>query len=554
MEVHEMTDKMRHAHLLVVTSGLFIAAAVIGATGCDHVVDDCTLAHTCPSSASAGGAGGGAGTGGSDAGAGGGGASITCDPTLSSDLNVVDASCGVYVWSNASVTPYLGTNTNPYKTLAAALTDVAGRTNPKLRNVYACNEGTFTEPVVLSDGVTLWGGLNCDNLTWNYEDGSKTALTALAGAIPLTVSGTVDVTVHDFAITADAATALGGSSIAVVVDGATATFTRCDLSAGDAKDGAAGVHGGVPAPQAGSGKKGDDAGAKNASGGSGGTNTCDTNDPAVPADLAGGPGGGGGSVIGGGGGNGGQGDIDKGGLGGDGGSTNLLCSAGQDGSGSTTLVNGLAGLGIGAINASGYHGADGTDGSNGTHGTSGGGGGGTKASMTYGAAGGGGGAGGCGGKLGTKGEAGGSSIALMGLKATVTMNACTLSAGKGGNGGAGGDGQPGQQGGNGGIGGMGSAPSVLQGCDGGKGGKGCDGGNGGGGSGGHSLGIAMAGGMLTSTMPLSAFQPTVSGDGGLGGNMNVSGNKGTKGLAIWCWDFDGTQDGKACMPSNQPPS
>src|SRR3954447_21960885 len=49
------------------------------------------------------------------------------------------------------------------------------------------------------------GGLNCDNLTWNYEKDSKTALTALAGAIPLTVSGTVDVTVHDFAITADPA-------------------------------------------------------------------------------------------------------------------------------------------------------------------------------------------------------------------------------------------------------------------------------------------------------------------------------------------------------------
>ena len=121
-------------------------------------------------------------------------------------------------------------------------------------------------------------------------------------------------------------------------------------------------------------------------------------------------------------------------------------------------------------------------------------------------------------------------------------------------GGAGGDGQPGQQGGNGGIGGMGSAPSsVLQGCDAGKGGKGGGGGNGGGGSGGHSLGIAMTGGMLIHTMPLSAFQPSVNGDGGLGGNLNVSGNKGTKGLSIWCWDFDATQDGKACTLSNKPP-
>lgn len=542
---------MHYAQWLVVTSGVLIGAAAMCAAGCD--THDCKDTLTCPTSASAGGGGDGAGTGGGGADTGGGGASVNCDPTISPDLNVVHASCGVYVWSNAFVVPYLGTNTHPYKTIAAALTDVAARTNPKLRNVYACNEGTFTEPVALSDGVTLWGGLNCDNLTWTYKKDSKTALTALAGAIPLTVSGTVDVTVHDFAITAAPATPSGGSSIAVVVDSATATFTRCDLSAGDAKDGASGVNGGVSAPQAGSGKQGDDAGAKNASGGAGGTNTCDTFDPAVPDDLAGGPGGGGGSVIGGGGGKGGQGDIDKGGVGGDGGIPNMSCSPGQDGSGSTTPVNGLAGLGIGDINASGYHGTDGTDGTNGTHGTSGGGGGGTMASSITGAAGGGGGAGGCGGKLGTKGEAGGSSIALMGLKATVTMNACTLSAGKGGDGGAGGDGQPGQQGGNGGIGGTGSAP-VLAGCDGGKGGKGCDGGNGGGASGGHSLGVAMVDGMLTSTMPLSAFQPTVSGDGGLGGNMNVSGNKGTKGLAIWCWDFDGTQDGKACTLSNKPPS
>ncbi len=554
-----MTDKMRHLHWLVVTSGVFLAAAATCATGCDHVVGDCNREHTCPSSASAGGGGtdGSAGTGGGDASTGDGGADVNCDPTISSDFNMVDVSCGVYVWSNAVALPYLGTPDNPYSTLAAALTDVAGRTNPKLRNVYACNDGTFTEPVILSGDVTLWGGLNCKDLNWNYEANVKTKLTASTGAIPLTVNATVDVDVQDFAITADSATTSGGSSIAVVVDSATATFTRCDLSAGDAKDGAAGVNGGVPAPQAGSGMQGDDAGTKNASGGSGGTNTCDTNDPGIPANLAGGTGGGGGSIIGGGGGNGGQGDIDKGGVGGvggNGGTTNPVCSAGQDGSGSTTPVNGLAGLGIGDIKASGYHGADGTNGTNGTNGTSGGGGGGSKATMTYGAAGGGGGGGGCGGKLGTKGEAGGSSIALMGLKATVTMNACTLSAGKGGNGGAGGDGQPGQQGGNGGIGGMGSAPSVLQGCDGGKGGKGCDGGNGGGGSGGHSLGIAMAGGMLTYTMPLSAFQPTVSGDGGLGGNMNVSGNKGTKGLSIWCWDFDGTLDGKACTPSNNPPS
>jgi len=547
-----MADKMRHAHRLVVTSGLFIAAAVIGATGCDHVVDDCALAHTCPSSASAGGGGDGAGTGGGGAGMGGGGASVSCDPTTSPDLNGVDASCGVYVWSNAFVVPYLGTNTSPYKTLAAALTDVAGRTNPKLRNVYACNEGTFTEPVALSDGVTLWGGLNCDNLTWNYDKDSKTALTALAGAIPLTVSGTVDVDMHDFAITAAPATPSGGSSIAVVVDSATATFTRCDLSAGDAKDGASGVNGGVPAPQAASGKQGDNAGAKNARGGSGGTNTCDTNDPAVPADLAGGPGGGGGSVIGGGGGKGGQGDIDKGGVGGNGGSSNLSCSNGQEGSGSTTPKRSRR---IGHRRHQrerlpwhrrhrrdqrhprherrrGWRNDGLLDPRRGRRGR--------RRGRLW-------------GKLGTKGEAGGSSIALMGLKATVTMNACTLSAGKGGNGGAGGDGQPGQQGGNGGIGGTGSAP-VLLGCDGGKGGKGCDGGNGGGGSGGHSLGIAMVDGMLTSTMPLSAFQPTVSGDGGLGGNMNVSGNKGTKGLAVWCWDFDGTQDGKACTPSNKPPS
>ncbi|MFS8065946.1 MAG: hypothetical protein ACMG6S_06205, partial [Byssovorax sp.] len=116
-----MTDKMRLLHRLVVTSGVFLAAAAMVATGCDNVVDDCNREHTCPSSASAGGGGtvGSAGTGGGDASTEDGGAGSNCDPTISSGISSVDVSCGVYVWNNTVALPYLGTPDNPYSTLAA---------------------------------------------------------------------------------------------------------------------------------------------------------------------------------------------------------------------------------------------------------------------------------------------------------------------------------------------------------------------------------------------------------------------------------------------------
>ena len=92
-------------------------------------------------------------------------------------------------------------------------------------------------------GVTLYGALDCTK-GWAYDASKKTALTATADAVPLTLSASATgavVSVFDFAITAADASAAGGSSIAVLANGVTATLTRVDLVAGKGADGAVGV-------------------------------------------------------------------------------------------------------------------------------------------------------------------------------------------------------------------------------------------------------------------------------------------------------------------------
>jgi hypothetical protein len=110
----------------------------------------------------------------------------------------------------------------------------------------------------------------------------------------------------------------------------------------------------------------------------------------------------------------------------------------------------------------------------------------------FGASGGAGGTGGCGGHGGGGGPAGGSSIALVVVEATVTLEDVMMAASRGGNGGAAGDGQTGGQKGSGGDSGAG-AGTAFSSCGGGDGGQGGLGGPGGGGQGGHSLGIAFQG-------------------------------------------------------------
>jgi hypothetical protein len=487
------------------------AALSLLAAGCYYYEDECYNIGTCPPGAGSSSSSSGTMTG----------TGANCDPTKGQVANT----CGVFVSSSMGDDKNAGSESKPLKTLGAALTKAGGS------RLYACGEN-FTETVKVSSGVTLYGALDCSK-GWTYDASKRTVLTSSADAIPLTLASTaMGVEMFDFAITAADATAMGGSSIAAVVDHATATFTRCSFVAGTAMNGDVGMSGGAQAMPADGGTVGGNAapnGMGSIMGGDGGNNmTC---------SLLGGSGGGGGPAPGGKGLDGLAGDNGNGGAKGAG-DVGSGCTPGGQGSNGIAGPPGLVTPGIGAIDMTGYLGIDGQAGMDGTGGTSGGGGGGSRATTTaHGAGGGGGGAGGCGGKLGTGGKAAGSSIALVSVSATVTLLNCALASGKGGNGGAGGDGQFGQQGGSLALGGN-SGGGAGSACAGGKGGDGGNGGDGGGGLGGHALGVAATGtAPILDAATKTAITPGTNGKGGLGGNMDASTNHGADGKSASCWDF-----------------
>ncbi len=463
------------------------------------------------------------GDGGTDGGDG--GPSHSCIP--SENTAAVADTCGVFVSSSkGSDTTGNGTQAQPYKTLTTALTKAKGQP------VYVCGEA-FNEAVTVSAKVELYGALDCAK-GWVYDASTKTRLTAATGKAPLTLTGMPTVAeVLDFSITAaDASTTTGESSVAVVVDQATVTFTRCDLVAQGAGGGTAGMSGGMQAAQANGGMAGDAAGVTGTlGGGSGGANAM--------CSLQGGNGGNGGTIPTGSGQDGQPGDNGNGGPAGVGDTGTGCGGPNPNGTNGGKGSSGTVPSGIGSIDANGYHGLDGDDdATDGKNGTSGGGGGGSMATTTaHGAGGGGGGAGGCGGKHGTPGKAGGGSIALVSMDAKVTLANCTLGAANAGNGGVGGDGQFGQQGGALGMGGN-SGGGAGSACAGGKGGDGGNGGNGSGGSGGHSLGIASMGtAPVLDASTTAAITFGTKGSGGKGGNMDQDMNHGADGVAAPCWDF-----------------
>jgi hypothetical protein len=458
---------------------------------------------------------------------------MNCDPKAAPTA-VVDPLCGVFV-SITGKDAADGTQGAPVQTLAHAL-DLA-----KGKPIYACAGATpFKESLVVPAGTVIYGGVDC--ASWKYVgDQKQTQLNGDDGKIALTLQmGASATEIFDLYVMAGAASGPGASSIAAVVDKATATFTRCTLVAQDAGDGDPGASGGDQAAQATGGTKGDDAGLSGAlGGGAGGPNPA--------CSLQGGNGGNGGAIMSGNGQDGLAGDNGNGGVKGSG-DTGAGCNLDGDpkGSNGMSMSFGAPIQGPGTIDTKGYHGVDGKPGTDGTNGTSGGGGGGSKATMTaHGAGGGGGGAGGCGGKHGEAGKAGGSSIALLSLSAKVKLTDCKLVTGKGGKGGDGGDGQFGQLGGKAGDGGMGAAGAGTA-CNGGKGGDGGNGGNGSGGLGGHSLGIALTGTKPTlDDATKGSLLPGTPGPGGLGGRMDADMNHGPGGNAGACWDF---AKNMACTP------
>jgi hypothetical protein len=465
---------------------------------------------------------------------GGGGTPIGCDPSKAADP--VADSCGVFVSSSAgSDAGGKGTKAAPYATLTKALAAAKGKP------VYACGEVFSAEAVSIAQSATLYGALDCSN-GWAYDATKKTQLAPKAEGIALTIGGaTTSAEVADFAITSESATQAGGSSIAVLVTQGAASFTRCDLVAGDGAPGSVGA----PYPtsaQAGSmGLPGTDACAAAASlGGLPVTNACGN------PDSVSGIGGTGQAAKGSDGDSGSPGTLANGGIG----DTGAGCGAGTKGDDGDTMglaTPGNGATGTGTLSASGYAAPSSGNGGPGKPGQGGGGGGGAKggsgagmcmaAGSAGGASGGSGGSGGCGGLGGNGGSAGGSSIALVSIDATLSLAGVTLDPGAGGKGGDGGVGQSGGSGADGGPGGgaPASATSLKPACPGGKGGSGGTGARGGGGLGGHSIGLAFTG-----KAPPSGGWAAKPGSKGLGGTGDDTGGNpgdGSSGLACKSLDF-----------------
>ncbi|WP_437741692.1 PGRS family protein [Sorangium sp. So ce302] len=481
--------------------------------------EDCTIKLLCD--------GGAGGTGG--------GTPAVCVP--SENPMAVDDTCGVFVSSLGS-DENTATKEAPMKTLGAAL--ALAEKNEK-RRVYACAE-TFEEAVEVTQGVTIYGGLDCAS-GWGWAgEQRKTVLTAEAGEIPLVVRGggveaTVrveDVHVLARGIEPDDVELAGASSIAAVAEEVNVELARCVLEAGDAAAGAEGAAYETSAMGGAMGNEGTEACSAPASlGGLSVKNDCGTPEDASDDSR---------------GGSGGAGEADTGLLGIPGAPENLtnggkgegaaVCTDGTAGANGSEGGPGAGATGLGEISASGFTGVSGRDGAKGGTAQGGGGGGGAKGgagtdkcpneALAGGASGGSGGAGGCGGAGGRGGGAGGSSIALISLNAALSFEDVTLKTGRGGAGGKGGAGQEGGAGGAGGPGGTKpeEATALNNACAGGAGGKGGPGGQGGGGRGGHALGIAYKG--AAPPVQGAVIELGEAGTGGPGAKAEGEGAAGVK--------------------------
>jgi hypothetical protein len=430
--------------------------------------------------------------------------------------------CGVFVALEGSDINE-GTKERPVRTISRAI-EIA-REASSIVNVCAQE---FLEAIDVPAGTILKGSLNCQ-AEWEYiGELARTTLAPPPNLTPIRLSSGDAVTrIEDVDARAADATLPGGSSIALIADGAKAEIVRCSFTAGA---GAAGANGTTSMENVGPSDSGD-----SAIKGANGVNACTSGETPNEGGLGatnalcdvsvGGNGGAGDVMIGADGANGQplpEPNPEGWGLGGVGASA-TSCKRGEDGSFGADGAPGAGAqpLDLGLISSKGYVGATGKDGGAGQPGQGAGGGGGAKGKTgCAGASGGGGGAGGCGGNGGGGGRAGGSSIAVISLSATLTFSSVTLRAGNGGAGGDGGDGQSGGVGGAGGFGGLGM--STLQGCAGGQGGAGGLGGKGGGGRGGHSIGVAYTG----KAPPSAATSLGVAGVGGLGEGDSGNGAPG----------------------------
>jgi hypothetical protein len=463
-------------------------------------------------------------------------------------IGPVDTSCGVFVSSSAGSDDNVGSQDKPWQTLQYAIDHAKGKP------IYACNE-TFSEAIAVGGPITMYGALDCTN-NWIYTPEKKSTVSAKPNASGDTVALSMiqtakNVSFFDFAFQSQSALAASSSSIAVLANGSVATFTRCDLTAGNGAVGVAGASETMMLMAPATGANGGDACTSMTlvTGGTTNINDCGG------GDISTGGKGGDGELL-----SGGNADDGQSGTQGTGGKGQPMtdptkqwsCAVGmganfgggQTGSNGADGNPGAGAKGPGTLTAIGYAGNAGGDGTPGHSGQGGGGGAGVKGGNAIcmgasgaGASGGAGGAGGCGGKPGLGGKPGGASIALVSAAAKITLVDCTLISGLGGDGGAGGDLQAGASGGQAGGGGVGKG-GAPDGCNGGKGGQGGNGGPGGGGLGGPSLGIAFTN-VAPVQMGNTVIMKGTPGNGGKGGSSNMANNAGADGSGADMLSFGG---------------
>ncbi|WP_437896490.1 hypothetical protein [Sorangium sp. So ce124] len=475
--------------------------------------------------------------------------------------------CGLFVSASLGDDENPGTRAKPLKTLRKALELVEAGGHP--HHVYACAE-TFDERIWFYD-TSIWGGFDCTNGWQHLGADAKTVIAPKQPEREVVTFGGRGITLANLRIVAPdgnemdrtAACSIGivavrdeaelklvasevitgrgaipgGNSIGIYLSaGSEIEVIDSRIVAGDGADGEPGA----PA---------EDAAAADGRPGHVGADACTVDDVTATREVTtecddetsvsgqGGPG------LPDEGFNAGHGEPlpdpnpTGAGTGGVGQQGSMACTDGQRGLDGAAGVHGqgarLPGV-VGWVRTLGK----GQDGTLGRPGQGGGGGGGSRGGATAcgagpvgGAFGGSGGSGGCGGKQGTGGFAGGVSAGIVTRGSNVTIRGSTLQTGRGGRGGAGGAGLPGGSGAPGGEGG-GGVPGALAGCRGGDGGNGGPGGGAGGGLGGHSVAIAyLETAEVTRENVQATFLLGTAGEGGDGGDPNVTESKGDDGVA-----------------------
>lgn len=482
--------------------------------------------------------------------------------TLDRDCDGVDGNVERALFVRAGAAGGDGTRAAPFGTINQAL----AAWNPASHDHVLVATGTYTERVVLTSGVRLYGGYSADFSIHNVAlypteltapapaPGAALAASGVLYASGITTTTIVaGVTVRGYDVPAGPAYA-GTSSYAIITSNSSdaLVFVNVHALGGRGGDGASGAEGviGARGNDGGNGSNARECASTNCSGessngGTAGTNpSCatalacpgmesDSGNPqtanAPPAGCTYANGGGQASY------NGGGAEYCKYDLNPPAlrnGPTGVDGATGANGTGGAACTNGfgtiVGGVWTPAVAGVGTQGAPGTGGAGGSAGSwvqnN------KAAGCTIlnrvgdlGGAGGGGGAGGCGGGVGARGNTGGASFAFYVVSASgarPTITASLVTRGRGGNGGGGGAGGAGGAGGNPGLGGTVDAISwgAGPGGNGGSGGYGGDGGGGGGGCGGPAFGIAGPGIPTTQYANANTFTiPNVTSTGGLGG-------------------------------------